>query len=78
MGVKSESVHKEGWQGGVVKRHMEGRAGLEVGQDLQVDPGPGDGLVARGRPKRLLEEEFITRELWRMLGPMWRLSQYPR
>ncbi len=46
-----------------MKRQMEGRAGLEVGQDLQVELGPEDGLVARGRPKRLLEEEFITREL---------------
>ncbi len=32
-----------------MKRQMERRAGLEVGQDLQVDPGPGDGLVAKGQ-----------------------------
>ncbi len=38
---------------------MEKRAGREVGQDLQVDLGPWDGLEARGRSTRLLEEEFI-------------------
>ncbi len=39
---------------------MEGGVGGEVGQDLQADRGPRDGLEARGR---LLEEKFIIREL---------------
>ncbi len=50
MGVKSENVHTKGRQRDVVKRRMEGRVGLELGQDIQVDPGPGDGLEARDRP----------------------------
>ncbi len=63
MGIRSEGVHTKGQQRSVVKRRMEGRVGREVGQDLQVDLGPRDGLEARGRSTRLLEEEFITREL---------------
>ncbi len=51
-----------------MKRRMEGRVGREVGQDLQVDLGPGDGLEARGRSTRLLEEKFITRELNQYYG----------
>ncbi len=39
-----------------MKRRMERRVGGEVEQVLQVDLGPGDGLEARGRSKRLLEE----------------------
>ncbi len=50
MEVKSESVHTKGRQGGVVKRRMKGRVGLELGQDIQVHPGPGDGLEARDSP----------------------------
>ncbi len=46
-----------------MKRRMEKRVGRKVGQDLQVDFGPGDGMEARGRSTRFLEEEFITREL---------------
>ncbi len=38
----------------------EGR--MEVGQDLQADLGPEEGLAERGRSKRLLEGKFITRE----------------
>ncbi len=63
MGIKSELVHTKGRQRGVVNRRMEGRVGREVGQDLQVDLGPRDGLETKGRPTRLLEEKFITREL---------------
>ncbi len=63
MGIKSEGVHTKGRQKEVVKRRMEKRVGREVGQDLQVDLDPGEGLKARGRPKRLLEEKLITREL---------------
>ncbi len=39
------------------------RVGQEVGQDAQVDLASGVGLEARGGCTRLLEEEFITREL---------------
>ncbi len=63
MGIQSEGVHTKGWQRDVVKRRMEKRVGREVGQDLQVDLGPREGLEASGRSTRLLEEELITREL---------------
>ncbi len=68
MGIKSEGVHTKGRQRGVVKRRIEGRVGREVGQDLQVDLGPGDGLEAGGRSTRLFEEKFITRELNQYYG----------
>ncbi len=45
--MKCEGVHAKGWQRDVMKRHMEKRVGREVGQGLQVDLGPGDGLEAR-------------------------------
>ncbi len=48
MWIKCEGVHTKGWQRDVVKRRMEKRVGRKVGQDLQVDLGPGDGLEARG------------------------------
>ncbi len=63
MGIKSEVVHTKGRQRFVVKQRIEGRVGREVGQDFHVDLGPGDGLEARGRSTKLLEEEFSTREL---------------
>ncbi len=63
MGIKSEGVHTKGRQRGVVKLRMERRVGREVGQYFQVDLGPGDGLEARGKSTRLLEEKIITREL---------------
>ncbi len=63
MGIKSEGVHRKGRQRDFVKKQMERRVGREVGRDLQEDLGAGDGLEARGRSTRLLEEEFIIREL---------------
>ncbi len=63
MGIKSEGVHTKGRQRVVVKRRMEKRVGREVGQDLQADLGPGEGMEERGRSKRLLEGKLITREL---------------
>ncbi len=48
MGIKSEGVHTKRRQRGVVKRQVEGRVGVEVGQDFKVDLGPGDGLETRG------------------------------
>ncbi len=48
MGIKSEGVLTKGRQRGVVKLQVEGRVGLQVGQDLKVDIGPGDGLETRG------------------------------
>ncbi len=62
MGNESEGVHTKGRQRDVVKRQMQRRVRWEVGQDLQVYLGPGDGLEARGRSTRLLEEEFIIME----------------
>ncbi len=46
MGIKNEGVHTEGRQRDVVKRRMEKWVGREVGQDLQVDLGLGEGLEA--------------------------------
>ncbi len=64
MGIKSEGEQTvKGRQRSVVKRRMDGRVEREVGQDLQVDLGPGDGLETRGKSTRLLEEELITTEL---------------
>ncbi len=60
IGVKSEGVHTTGLQMTVVKRRMEKRVEREVGQDLQADLGPGEGLEEKGRPKRLLDGKFIT------------------
>ncbi len=51
-------VHTKGRQRVVVKQRMERRVRREVGQNFQVD-----GLEARGRSTKLLEEEFSTREL---------------
>ncbi len=48
MRIKCEGVHAKGWQRDVMKRHIEKRVGWEVGQNLQADLGPGDGLEARG------------------------------
>ncbi len=62
MRIESEGVHTKGRQRDVVKQQVEIRVGREVGQDFQVNLGPGDGLEARGRSTRLLEEKFITRE----------------
>ncbi len=59
MGIKSEGVQRD-----IVKRRLEKRVGREVGQDLQVDLGPG----ARGRSPRMLEEKLITRELYQYGG----------
>ncbi len=56
-------MHTKGRQRNVVKRRMEKRVEREVGQDLQADLGPREGLEERGRPKRLLEGNFITRQL---------------
>ncbi len=53
MGNKSEGVHTKGRQRDVVRRRLERRVGREVGQDFQVDLGPGKGLEARGRSTRL-------------------------
>ncbi len=53
MGITSEGIHTKGRQRDVVKRRMEGRVGREVGQNLQVYLGPGDGLEARDRSTRL-------------------------
>ncbi len=60
IGVKSEGVHTKGLQRNVVKRRMEKRVEREVGQDLQADLGPGEGLEEKGRSKRLLDGKFIT------------------
>ncbi len=49
MGVECEGVHSKGRQRDVVKRRMERRVGREEGQDLQVDLGPGHGLVYMGQ-----------------------------
>ncbi len=46
-----------------MKRRMEKRVEREVGQDLQADLGPGEGLKEKGRSKRMLEGKIITREL---------------
>ncbi len=63
MGIKSEDEQTvKGRQRSVVKRRMDGRVEREVGQDLQVDLAPGDGLEAWGRSTSLLEKEFTTRE----------------
>ncbi len=56
-------VHTKVRQRGVVKRRMEGRVGREVGQEFQVD-----GLEARGRSTKLLEEALSTRELNQYCG----------
>ncbi len=42
---------------------MEKRVEREVGQDLQADLGPGEGLEEKGRSKRLFEGKSIAREL---------------
>ncbi len=41
---------------------MEKEVGWEAGLGLQVGLDLGEGLEARGRSTRLLEEKFITRE----------------
>ncbi len=56
MGSRSEGVHTKGRQRDVVKRRMEKEVGREAGQDLQVGLRPEDGLDARGRSTRLLDE----------------------
>ncbi len=58
MGIYIEGVHTKGRQRVVMKQRVEGGVGREVGQNFQVD-----GLEARGRSTKLLEEEFSTREL---------------
>ncbi len=62
MVSKSEGVRTKGRQRDVVKRRMENEVGREARQDLHLGLGPGEGLEARGRSTRLLEEKFITRE----------------
>ncbi len=47
---------------------MEKRVAREMGQDLQADLGPGEGLEEMGRSKSLLERKFITRELNQFCG----------
>ncbi len=64
MGLSVRGYTRRG--GRRTKRRMEGRVGGEVGQDLPADLGPRDGLEARGRSTRLLEEKFI----------IWELNQY--
>ncbi len=70
MGIKSEGEQRvKGRQRSVVKRRMDGRVERDVGQDLQVDLGPGDGLEEGGNHHQ------GVKPIRRMLGPIWRLSQ---
>ncbi len=45
-----------------MKRRMEQEVEREAGQGFQAGLDPGEGLEARGRSTRLLEDKFITSE----------------
>ncbi len=70
MGIKNEGLHKKGRQRDAVKRQMEKWVGREVGQDLQVALGLGEGLETRGKVYKIVRGEIH----YQGIKPIWRLS----